>query len=174
MKQYYNNGPEGMPRVERMSDSTLDWVINGVNTDGMLVAGERAHQQLRDVCHAVAEETLARISWPERAGLPAAPARIELGTFTVERDDSLPAGVAELRDDQGKVLGRISNITTPMGWVRQCWIDGPDVPGRIYGADDPEVSWGAECPPGAGWMPMFPHPVGQAVVDQEACKDSRK
>lgn len=104
MKQYYKNGPEGMPRVERMSDSTIDWVINGVNTDGMLVASERAHQQLRDVCHAVAEEVLARVSWP---------ARIPLGTFKVERCDILPADVAELRDAQGKVLGRITNITLP-------------------------------------------------------------
>ncbi|MBY0238106.1 MAG: hypothetical protein K2X55_02220 [Burkholderiaceae bacterium] len=63
----YENGPEGMPPVKRMSDSTIDWVINGVDTNGMYL-DEQGHRKLRNVCHAVAEEVLARMpEWPALA-----------------------------------------------------------------------------------------------------------
>jgi hypothetical protein len=104
MKEFYENGPEGMPRVQRMSDSTIDWVINGVDTNGMYL-DEEGHRKLRNVCHAVAEEVLARISWPERTAAVDSAAQI---------DATLPPGMVEFRDDQGKVLGRIINAdTTP-------------------------------------------------------------
>lgn len=64
----YENGPEGMPRVKRMSDSTIDWVINSVDADGMLMPGEEAYRKLRNVSHALAEEVLARLpEWPALA-----------------------------------------------------------------------------------------------------------
>lgn len=234
MKQHYNNGPEGMPRVERMSDSTLDWVINGVNTDGMLVAGERAHQQLHDVCHAVAEETLARISWPERAGLdlreqleaferawpeihkhggangwrgvawaawqagatgivPAPPPeRIHLGAFTVVRDDSLPADVAELRDERGAVarFKVTAAVPTPRQAPYQDFAGSPIYEGDVirhphsgdrgrvvfdpHGeteADQWRVRYGIEDV--LSRLVLQVGEKGQAVVDVEATKASR-
>jgi hypothetical protein len=80
MAEHYNNGPEGMPPVQRMSDSTLDWVINGVDTNGMYL-DEEGHRKLRNVCHAVAEEVLARISWPERTAAVASAALNEQEAF---------------------------------------------------------------------------------------------
>jgi hypothetical protein len=50
-----------------MSDSTIDWVINGVDTNGMYL-DEEGHRKLRNVCHAAAEEVLARLpNWPTLA-----------------------------------------------------------------------------------------------------------
>lgn len=65
MSDHYESGPEGMPRVKRMTDSTLDWVIR----DSLFNVLDSYHGEDRDRLHALmhdtAEEVLARVpAWP--------------------------------------------------------------------------------------------------------------
>lgn len=60
----YNNGPEGMPRVERMTDSTIGWLMNELPLLNCL-HNERSYEEMRQFAHVVAEEVLARVpAWP--------------------------------------------------------------------------------------------------------------
>lgn len=72
MNEYYENGPEGMPRVERMTDSTIMAVLSQKNVPTIYVHSEQDYASLRLFAHAIAEETLARVpSWPaERTTSP--------------------------------------------------------------------------------------------------------
>lgn len=66
MNEYYENGPEGMPRVERMTDSTIMAVLSQKNVPTIYVHSEQDYTSLRLFAHAIAEETLARVpSWPK-------------------------------------------------------------------------------------------------------------
>lgn len=56
----YQNGPEGMARVERMSDSTINWVLRDTPL-GNCLRNEQSYIELRNFAHAIAEEVLARI-----------------------------------------------------------------------------------------------------------------
>jgi hypothetical protein len=93
MKETYNNGPEGMPKVERMSDSTIDWVINPCDIDG-LIRNERGYQQLRAIAHAVAEEVLARVpAWskPIPAAVEAPSEAEKLAALKKVRNEAMEA-----------------------------------------------------------------------------------
>lgn len=65
MNDHYENGPEGMPRVKRMTDSTLGWVAAPITLLQLFQAHPGGREALNQFAHAVAEETLARIpAWP--------------------------------------------------------------------------------------------------------------
>jgi len=65
MDDHYENGPEGMPRVKRMTDSTLGWVAAPITLLQLFQAHPGGQEALNQFAHAVAEETLARVpSWP--------------------------------------------------------------------------------------------------------------
>lgn len=64
----YKNGPEGMPRLEKLSDSTIDWALSHIARDCTPTEYDRK------CAHAIAEEVLARLpAWPA-APAPAASA----------------------------------------------------------------------------------------------------
>ena len=65
MTEYYENGPEGMPRVERMTRNTIMAVLSQKNVPTIYVSREEDYNSLCKFAHAVAEETLARVpAWP--------------------------------------------------------------------------------------------------------------
>lgn len=72
MTEYYENGPEGMPRVERMTRSTIMAVLSQKDVPTIYVSREEDYNSLCKFAHAVAEETLARVpAWPvERTTAP--------------------------------------------------------------------------------------------------------
>lgn len=72
MNEYYESGPEGMPRVERMTDSTIMAVLSQKNVPTIYVHSEQDYASLCLFAHAIAEETLARVpAWPaERTTYP--------------------------------------------------------------------------------------------------------
>lgn len=68
MESHYNNGPEGMPRVKRMTDSTLNCIIR----DSLFIIFDAFEGEDRDrlygLLHDTAEEVLARVpAWPAAA-----------------------------------------------------------------------------------------------------------
>lgn len=72
MTEYYENGPEGMPRVERMTRSTIMAVLSQKDVPTIYVSREEDYNSLCKFAHAVAEETLARVpAWPVERSLSA-------------------------------------------------------------------------------------------------------
>lgn len=68
MTEYYENGPEGMPRVERMTRNTIMAVLSQKNVPTIYVSREEDYNSLCKFAHAVAEETLARVpAWPKHS-----------------------------------------------------------------------------------------------------------
>jgi hypothetical protein len=74
MSDFYSNGPEGMPRVPRMTNATIGAVLARTKFAGTRLQEPEFHALLEFV-HAIAEETLARVELPAASGAPAGKAR---------------------------------------------------------------------------------------------------
>lgn len=65
MNTYYNNGPEGMQRIERMTDSTLNSIIRHSLFASLDSFSGEDRDRLYGLMHDTAEEVLARLpEWP--------------------------------------------------------------------------------------------------------------
>lgn len=125
----YMNGPEGIPRVTRMTDGTIDELINRVLRNRQPVT-EAERVSLRDIAHLAAEEILACLpNWPEQQAAATAP---ELAKLSPAEIDDMAFGyvpsakIGELREFAQVLMARMQGAQIGpnklAGWIQL--IDG--------------------------------------------------